>query len=116
MPKSVLIPFGNEFLALTAEEFEAARLRGRAAVPAAVTSSVAAIDRILDADGMEKETGIPATWFLEQARKGTVPHLRAGKYVRFRVAETISALQSSGRHSDGKSAPPAIRLAASRSK
>jgi len=41
---------------------------------------------------MNKETGIPRTWFLEQARQNKIPHLRAGKYVRFKLSEVIAAI------------------------
>lgn len=89
----VLIPFGGEYLALTLEQFREAQDRARALVPTGTTpADTHQADQVLDAEGMEKVTGIPASWFMEQARRGTVPHLRAGKYVRFRLNETLLAL------------------------
>lgn len=90
----VLIPFHTGWLALSLDEFTAALERGRSLAPAPAKPQVATADsdRILDADGMEKATGIPATWFLEQARRGEIPHLRAGKYRRFVVREVLDAI------------------------
>lgn len=94
----VLIPFGSEYLALSREQFEEARQRGQEIMPQAGRQDVATQhDEILDADGMEKRTGIPATWWLENARRGSIPHLRAGKYVRFVLTDAIAFLKTSGR-------------------
>lgn len=94
----VLIPFGGEYLALTTEQLEAARQRGREIMrPAATHVPHSQPDPIIDADGMEKRTGIPATWWLENARRGSIPHLRAGKYVRFVLTDAIAFLKTSGR-------------------
>lgn len=113
----VLIPFGNDFLALTPEQVREARERARALIPQpAAPALTPAADQVLDAEGMEKATDIPATWFLEQARRGTVPHLRAGKYVRFRLSETLEALRSEGRPTEQKTFSRNIRLASSRVK
>ena len=89
----VLIPFGGEHLALTLEQFREARERARTLMPQTTAPGhTPQADQVLDAEGMETATGIPASWFMEQARRGTVPHLRAGKYVRFRLNETLLAL------------------------
>lgn len=91
----VLIQCGNESLALTVEQFNEARERARAIMPPVVTPAGSPqADQVLDAGGMEKATGIPATWFLEQARRKMVPHLRAGKYVRFELAKVLEALRA----------------------
>ncbi len=97
----VLLPFGGEFLALTHEQFEEARRRGRSLVPlAAAPAYVPQVDQLLDSEGMQTATGVPASWFLEQARQGNIPHIRAGKYVRFRLNEVLEALKSDPRHAD----------------
>ena len=109
----VLIPFGSECLALSREQFEEARQRGREIIPPAPQSRVtSAPSEILDADGMETRTGIPATWWLEQARQGTVSHIRAGKYVRFNFFEALEALRSH-RPTGRKTSAHGIRLARS---
>ena len=38
-------------------------------------------------------TGIPRSWLHEAARQGRVPHIKAGKYVRFRMSDLIKALE-----------------------
>jgi hypothetical protein len=88
----VLIPFGSEFLALTHEEFEQARARGRELMPATSPPTDTPADRILDADGMASMTGVPASWFLEAARRGDIPALRFGKYCRFSVGDVLATL------------------------
>ncbi len=93
----LLISIGGEHLALTRAEFEQARARGRELMPATPPPTNTPADRILDAEGMAQETGVPASWFLEQARQGTIPHIRAGKYVRFQIAEVLDHLKASGR-------------------
>lgn len=95
----VLVPFGCAWLALTVSELEEGRRRAHALMPAPSQPATAASDRVLDAAGMERETGIKASWFLEQARRNAIPHLRAGKYVRFRLEATLTALTGGG-HAD----------------
>lgn len=98
-PAMVLVPFGTDWLAMSAEQFQEARERGRSLAPAAAKPQIATAepDRIFDAGAMEKATGIPATWFLEQARRGEIPHLRAGKYVRFNLGAVIEHLATTKR-------------------
>ena len=88
----IVLEFAGQPLALTDEEFEAARLRGLELMP---TSSPAAGSEpgagVLDASGMEAATGVPASWWLEAARQDTVPHLKLGKYVRFVLSESLAA-------------------------
>lgn len=90
----VLIPFHTGWLALSLDEFTAALERGRSLAPSTAQPQIATAecDRIVDASGMEKLTGVPASWFLEQARRGEIPHLRAGKYRRFVVREVLAAI------------------------
>lgn len=92
----VLVEFAGQVLALERVEFEQALARGRELLPAPVPASATTppVDEIADAHGMERRTGIPASWYLEQARRGAIPHLRAGKYVRFAVGATLEALRA----------------------
>lgn len=89
----VLVPFGGSLLAFKLDQFTEALERGRNLAPSPQPQvATAESDRIVDADGMQKMTGIPASWFLEQARRGEIPHLRAGKYRRFVVREVLEAI------------------------
>ncbi len=112
----VLIPFGDGLLALTREQFEEARRRGRELRQPQANTPPAEKAEILDAAGMEGRTRIPASWWLEQARRNAIPHLRAGKYVRFRLSETLEALRSGNRPTVQKTFAREIRLASSRVK
>ena len=92
MTDLVLVPFGDRFLGLTCEEFKAALERGRVLDGTTATSSGAngdAPEDLCTAEEMEERTKVGATWFLEQARLGRVPHHRLGKYVRFRFDEVL---------------------------
>lgn len=96
----VLIPFGGVFLVLSQDQLQEAVKRGRELLPSVSVATVQQADTILDADGMKATTGIPASWFLEQARQDKIPHIRAGKYVRFRIGEVLEALKTQPRHAD----------------
>lgn len=98
----VLIPFNGSWLALSQDQIRDAIERGRRMAGELSQQSCVEVvqDRILDADGMQAETGIPASWFLEQARREKVPHVRAGKYVRFRLNEVLEALSAGLRPGD----------------
>lgn len=100
----MLIPFGDQVLLLSRHELEEALRRGREFAGGASANQTPTSDRVLDAEGMEIETKIPATWFLEQARQGKIPHVRAGKYVRFELATVLAALRTEPRHAERLSA------------
>jgi len=47
---------------------------------------------LIDAAALAVRTGIPATWWRDAARRGLVPHVRAGSYVRFSYEAVTAAL------------------------
>jgi excisionase family DNA binding protein len=54
----------------------------------------------VDADVIAELLDVPATWVREQARAGTIPHYRLGRYVRFDVEEVfawLAACREAGR-------------------
>ena len=91
MTDLVLVPVGAQCLALTRDQFREALDRGRELVaPTAIPSGANGDpEHLLPAERMQELTEVPATWFLEQARCGKVPHHRLGKYVRFRFDEVL---------------------------
>lgn len=97
--ETVIIPMPDgRALALELAAYQAALDRGREIVGARSEAATAALaDQILDAHGMEQLTGVPESWWLEAARGDRVPCIRAGKYVRFRVAAAIAALEGARR-------------------
>lgn len=107
MDEILLIPFHGELLALDLDTFEEALLRGRELIPSPATSVSNDLAQILDADGIALRTGIPASWFLEQARRGAIPHIKAGKYTRFALTEVLAALKVDKRIT---TAPEPVRL------
>jgi len=50
------------------------------------------INSLLDSEALAARTGIPATWWRDAARRGIVPHVRAGSYVRFSFEAVTVAL------------------------
>ena len=59
---------------------------------AATCESVGAHEPWLTAQQCEAATGVPASWFAEGARRGAIPFIRAGHYVRFRLSDLTDAL------------------------
>lgn len=59
--------------------------------------------RLLDAKAASELLAVPPSWLLAQARAGTVPHVRLGKYVRFVEADIEEWIESvkRGPKSDG---------------
>lgn len=82
---TVFIPFGQQILALTRDEFAQALLRGQQ------LESAPKNHQVLTADQLEVITGIPSQWFGMAAREGRIPCLRFGKYVRFELEPTLEA-------------------------
>lgn len=105
----VLIPYGARMLVLSNEVLHKALADGDALAGTTATAPTATADLVLDVDGMEARTGIPASWWAEAARKGIVPHVRAGKYVRFRLSEALDALAAGVRPGDRLSSPRKLR-------
>jgi hypothetical protein len=46
---------------------------------------------LVDADQLAKRTGIPASWWMAQARERRVPCQRIGRRVRFDYAEVMAS-------------------------
>lgn len=51
--------------------------------------------RLLTADELQELTSIKRTWWLAEARADRIPHIRAGKYVRFEFPEVVRFLRES---------------------
>jgi excisionase family DNA binding protein len=56
-------------------------------------------DCLLDAGELASKLGVPKSWVLAEARANRIPHLRLGRYVRFRedsVREWLDGLEQGG--------------------
>lgn len=78
-------------LALTREELAQALERAREVLPVSepATAAQGAPERLLDAEQLAQATGVPASWWSDQARQGAIPHFKFGKYPRFSLGEIL---------------------------
>jgi excisionase family DNA binding protein len=72
------------------------------------------MDRLLKADELAERLGMKTEWVWAQARAGTIPHVRLGRYRRFResaVEEWLRELETGGirRSSSPQTSPIALR-------
>ena len=61
------------------------------------------IDRLIDPKELAHELGVPVSWIYSRTRqKGpdTIPHLKLGKYCRFRLMEVIDWLEKKQHEED----------------
>src|SRR5579863_6457964 len=89
----VFIPFGAELLALTTQQFAQALALGRELSGVNHAQPAQAPEPWLDSGQASKLTGVPASWFEDKARQGAIPHLRLGRYYRFRMSDLALALE-----------------------
>lgn len=87
MSENILIPLpGLGTLALPREVFEQHLLK-----PSTVTVTAAkSPSEVVDAAELQARTGIPASWWMTQARERRLPFRKMGRYVRFDIAEVMS--------------------------
>ena len=97
--QQIIVPFGNERLVLTRDEFDLALERSKDMFPHNVAGARTGTNRteVLDAKGISEVTGVPASWFLDKARCNEIPYIKAGKYVRFDREEVINILRKGKR-------------------
>jgi excisionase family DNA binding protein len=68
------------------------------------------MDRLLTAEEVAERLGMRTDWVWAQARAGRIPHVRLGRYRRFRASASRPAwLQEL--ETGGVAAPPAARAA-----
>jgi hypothetical protein len=100
MSDLVLIPFpGLGTLALSKEQFDAALAAGDA-LSRGSAPAVPVPEELVDAESLERRTGVPASWWMAQARKGSIPFRKIGRRVRFDAHEVIHSEVFLGRQID----------------
>ena len=53
-------------------------------------------DRLIDVRELSRILNVPVSWLYERTRKGAIPSIRVGKYVRFNPQEVLAFLRSNG--------------------
>ena len=69
----------------------------------------ATVDRLLTADELAERLGMRTDWVWAQARAGRIPHVRLGRYRRFResaVEAWLRDLETGGSKPAGESSQP----------
>jgi hypothetical protein len=94
MPDMVVLPVPRiGTLALTRAQFSAALAEGER-VPlstlVSAASSEAFPEELVDAEEMEKRTGVPASWWMAQARNRKIAFHQIGRRVRFNARAVLS--------------------------
>ena len=51
------------------------------------------MDPLLDISEVSRILGVPKSWLYERTRRGEIPHLKMGKYVRFDPREIEKFVQ-----------------------
>jgi hypothetical protein len=91
----VVLPFGPELLVLTAEEFAAARQRGRELTQQPSSSCPGpAAPVLVGAEELGRMTSTAASWWESAARDLDCPSTFVGNRRRFRVADCLAWLES----------------------
>jgi hypothetical protein len=92
----VLIPLpGIGTLALSGDAYRAALAAG-AEMTAGVAPSPTAAEALLDADQAATQLSVTARWLEDSARAGIIPHIKLGKFTRFRVSEIATHCRIAG--------------------
>lgn len=65
--------------------------------------AVSAGNPLVDAEEAAKLLGVPATWLMNHARAGRIPHQKLGHYVRFDIDRLIAWLEENETQPRGRS-------------
>ena len=48
-------------------------------------------DRLLDPEELAERLKVPVSWVYEQSRRGRIPTVRIGRYVRFKLNDVLKS-------------------------
>jgi hypothetical protein len=82
----VPLPDGR-WLALDRETFAAALVAGAEMTAGSAPSPASVAEPLLDANQAAAQMNVSARWLEDSARAGIIPHIKLGKFNRFRVSE-----------------------------
>jgi hypothetical protein len=91
----VALPDGR-WLALDRETFAAALAAGAELMAGAAPSPASAGEPLLDADHAAAQMNVTARWLEDSARAGIIPHIKLGRFIRFRVSEIAAHCRVEG--------------------
>jgi hypothetical protein len=96
MSDIVLIPFpGVGTLAMTRDQFNSALAAGRdlatTSIPIPSPTSSESPGEFVDAECLERRTGVPKSWWMAQARSRLIPFRKIGRRVRFDLKEVMGS-------------------------
>lgn len=66
-------------------------------------------DRLLEADDVAAMLGMSNDWVYAECRAGRIPHIKLGRYTRFRAEAIQEWLRSQERPAHGSSSNPILR-------
>jgi hypothetical protein len=88
----VIVPSPIGMLALTPAQIAEAVERAKVILPREHPASAATpgVEPLVDAARLGELTGVPGSWWAEQARQEQLPHFKFGRYTRFRLSEVLA--------------------------
>jgi excisionase family DNA binding protein len=94
----VCIPLPDgRWLALDHETFAAALAAGAEIMAGSSPSpALAASEPLLDADQAAAQLNVTARWLEDSARAGIIPHVKLGRFIRFKVSEIAAHCRVEG--------------------
>lgn len=115
MSNRICVPLPDgRWLALDAEAFAAALAAGAEISAGATPSPASAAEQLLDADQAAAQLSVTARWLEDSARAGIIPHIKLGRFIRFRVSEIAAHCRVEGApmpgSTDSQSVTPIRRL------
>jgi hypothetical protein len=109
----VALPDGR-WLALDHETFAAVLEAGAELMAPSAPSPTSAGEPLLDADQAAAQMNVTARWLEDSARAGIIPHIKLGRFIRFRVSEIAAHCRVEGAPAasptDSSSVAPIRRL------
>jgi hypothetical protein len=109
----VALPDGR-WLAMDQAAFTAALAAGAELTARGPSPANTITEPLLDSDQIAAQTGMNARWFEDMARAGIIPHMKLGKFMRFRLSEIAAHCHVEGApmpgSTDSQSVTPIRRL------
>jgi hypothetical protein len=97
MSNRICVPLPDgRWLSLDRDTFAAALVAGAEMTAGSSSLSPAVVEPLLDADQAAAQMNVSARWLEDSARAGIIPHVKLGKFNRFRVSEIAAHCRVEG--------------------